>query len=459
MIGWRDGRPGQPGSAKRTRGLSARARSGSAFELLQSQGGLFGSVEYVQTPGLEPRFISRMAGLGHIGGLAAGASARVHGSRCTGAAAGGGTDIDGERALFLAVAEGLERYAASTYRADQFVRAPGADLGASALDLDSIPKCSQQELSSQFCPLSLPTKREPIRWVRGISLLDGRLTYLPAVMVYLHIRPETRAERIWLPISTGCAAHETYENALVHAILEVVERDAISLVWLQELELPRIEIDDPSLIGPCWDRLERSSRDLEYAFFDATTDLGFPTIYALQVTRADRLATTLVSCATDLSASAAIAKVIRDMAAVREAFREPRHVPANRAEFSDVFHGATYMARSEHSGAFDFLLRSKARRRLTEMVSPVSPGSDSLHFVLERLRQKRLEAFAVDLTTDEAIRSGFRVVRAIIPGLQPLSFHHSARYLAHPRLYAAPRLMGHPVRGEEGLNGWPQPFA
>jgi ribosomal protein S12 methylthiotransferase accessory factor len=459
MIGLRDGRPGQPGSAESTRPLSAGVRSDGAFELLQSQGGLFGSAEYVQSPGLEPRFITRLAGLGNIGGLTAGTSPRVHGSRCTAAAAGGGTDIDGERALFLAIAEGLERYSASTYRADQFVRASGADLGASALDLESIPACSQRELSSPFCPLSLPTKHEPIRWVRGISLLDGRLTYLPAVMVYLHVRPETPAERIWLPISTGCAAHETYEKALVHAILEVVERDAISLVWLQQLELPRIDIDDPAAVGPCWDRLLRRSHDLDYAFFDATTDLGFPTVYALQVAHADNLAATLVSCATDLSASAAVAKCIRDMAAVREAFREPRHVPTNVAEFSDVFHGATYMARREHAGAFDFLLRSRARRKLTEMVSPVSIDADGLRFVVEGLRQAHLEAFAVDLTTDEAIRSGFRVVRAIIPGLQPLSFHQSARYLAHPRLYAAPRLMGHPVRCEERLNAWPQPFA
>jgi len=51
------------------------------------------------------------------------------------------------------------------------------------------------------------------------------------------------------------------------------------------------------------------------------------------------------------------------------------------------------------------------------------------------------------------------VVRVIIPGLQPLSFHYRARYLGHPRLYEAPALMGYPVLREEDLNGWPQPFA
>jgi ribosomal protein S12 methylthiotransferase accessory factor len=51
------------------------------------------------------------------------------------------------------------------------------------------------------------------------------------------------------------------------------------------------------------------------------------------------------------------------------------------------------------------------------------------------------------------------VVRAIIPGLQPLTFHHRARFLGHPRLYEAPVRMGYPARLEAELNAWPQPFA
>jgi ribosomal protein S12 methylthiotransferase accessory factor len=51
------------------------------------------------------------------------------------------------------------------------------------------------------------------------------------------------------------------------------------------------------------------------------------------------------------------------------------------------------------------------------------------------------------------------VVRAIVPGLQPLTFHYRARFLGHPRLYQAPARMGYPTRLEAELNAWPQPFA
>jgi ribosomal protein S12 methylthiotransferase accessory factor len=61
------------------------------------------------------------------------------------------------------------------------------------------------------------------------------------------------SEMFYYPISTGCASHVSLERALLGAILEVVERDAISIIWLQKLVLPRIEVDDlPSPLDRYW---------------------------------------------------------------------------------------------------------------------------------------------------------------------------------------------------------------
>jgi ribosomal protein S12 methylthiotransferase accessory factor len=374
---------------------------------------------------------------------------------------GAGTGLEDEDALFLALAEGLERYSACIYEKEQFVSAAAEELGENALDLDTIPKCSEAELSRSRCPLAAPDKKAPMRWVRGLSLLDGRILYLPAVMVYLNAGLAHPAERICLPITTGSAIHTSYERALLGGILEVIERDAISVVWLQKLSLPRIEIDRlPPALAACWARVERSSRDLEYLFFDATAELGIPTVYGLQIAPQDKRVTTLVSCSTDLDPATAVAKVIRDMAAIRVAFWTPHQEPENWDDFGDIFDGATYMARSAQAHAFEFLLQSGRKRRLSEMPAFEAPaGEPGLGTVLECLRRHRLDAYAVDLTTDEGVRAGVRAVRVLIPGLQPLSFHHRARYLGHPRLYEAPARMGYPVYREQDLNPWPQPFA
>jgi ribosomal protein S12 methylthiotransferase accessory factor len=429
-------------------------------DLFQAQGGLFSSVARIGAQGGEPRLVTRIAVLGDLAQVGVAMKPRREDAPAT-TLAGAGTGLYEAEGLRPALAEGIERYCSSVYAADQFVWASADELGAEALDLGTIARCSPAELEHPLCPLRAPDKKAPMRWVRSVSLLDGRLVYVPAVMVYLYAGVAGAGERIWHPITTGCAAYPTYEGALARAILEIVERDAISIVWLQRLPLARIEIDEvaPCLAG-CWERYQQSSRDLEYVFFDATADLGLPTVYALQVARADPRVSTLVACSTEMTAPAAVAKVIRDMAAARISLRHPRPVPESWDEFSDVFHGATYMARRERAEAFQFLLESGRTRRLSEMpAAGESDGQGSLAALLGRLRQGGFTAYAVDLSTDEALRCGMRVVRVIIPGLQPLSFHYRARYLGHPRLYEAPRFMGLPVHPEEGLNQWPQPFA
>jgi ribosomal protein S12 methylthiotransferase accessory factor len=170
--------------------------------------------------------------------------------------------------------------------------------------------------------------------------------------------------------------------------------------------------------------------------------------------------TTLVACSTELNTVKAIAKVIRDMAAIRIAFRNPTPPPSNWDDFCNVSHGGLYMAQTEQLPAFQFLLSGSKRRPLSQMPAfAPSEEKDALQWILARLRQCNLDAYAVDLSTDEALRCGIRVVRVIIPALQPLSFHYRARYLGHPRLYDAPAKMGYAVHPEERLNRWPQPFA
>jgi ribosomal protein S12 methylthiotransferase accessory factor len=428
--------------------------------LVQARGGLFSSTIRARARSAEPRFVTRIAPMGDllqlevIGRKKAGSHPPVSES------AGAGTSIEDGEANLLALAEGLERYCAAVYEPDQLIRAPANELGEKALDLAAIPRCSETELLHPDCPLIAPNKTEAIRWVPGLSLHDGKLVYIPACMVYTRAGYISPDERFWRPITTGCAIHCSYEDALLNGLLEVIERDAISIIWLQRLQLPQIVVDDvPACLTDLWGRLKRASCAIEYTFFDATFDLGIPTVYGVQTSRTEEHLTTLVSCATALDPAEALGKVIREMASLRVAFRQPRRPPDDPKNCNDVFDGAAYMARRSNRSGFDFLLTGKRTIRLSEMIRIDRTRAAGLKWVLRRLKECGMEAYAVDLSTDEAIRAGFRAVRAIVPGLQPLSFCHRARYLGHPRLYDTPVQMGYPSYAESDLNPWPQPFA
>jgi ribosomal protein S12 methylthiotransferase accessory factor len=438
--------------------MSLEVGTGDIHDLVQSHGGLFGHQNYFRAQSDEPRFRIQTIQLGDVSQIWPHIINKWHSQT---AISGAGAGLEEGEGTLPALAEGVERYCACAYAKEQFISATADELGDDALDLDTVPRCSPTELSRSRCPIVAPDKKTPIRWVRGLSVLDGRPVYIPAVMVYLYAGFASPEERFWFPITTGCAAHTSLERALLSAVLEVIERDAISITWLQQLRLPRIEIDrfSPSLAAS-WDRYQSSSSELEYAFFDATTDLGVPIIYALQVARANPRLTTLVSCSTALDPADAIVKAMRDMAACRIAFRVPRPAPETVEEFSGIFHGASYMARAEQAPAFEFLLGNGKSRRLSEIAGiEAKDDRQALQTVLDWLRRRRFDVYAVELSTDEALRAAMRVVRVLIPGLQPLSFHYRARFLAHARLYDAPAQMGYPVYGEEQLNHWPQPFA
>jgi ribosomal protein S12 methylthiotransferase accessory factor len=290
-------------------------------------------------------------------------------------------------------------------------------------------------------------------------LLDGKIMYIPAVMVYAGTSYANTEEQFWFPISTGCAAHVSYLRAVLAGIYEVIERDAISVVWLQKLALPRIELDYiPPELEPYWQRYESCLGDLEHHFFDATSDLGIPTVYCVQVAKHNPGVSQIVACSTGSSIVTAVAKVMRDTVPLRFALQTARKPPDEWDDFTDLLHGASYMCHPDSAAAFDFLLNARTRTKL-DGIRTTPDEKEALHQILRILRQKKMQTYIVDLSTDEAIRCGMRVVRVIIPGLQPLSFRYRARFLGHPRLYEAPVSMGYRALPEQDLNHWPQPFA
>lgn len=439
--------------------MAASSTSPPILQLVQPISGLIsGHTQLVSAPG-EPQFPTAIALLNDVSQILPGvANAVANGSKKPNLdGAGGG--LEGDIRNIRATAEALERYASCFYDDRQFLWATANELGSEALDLDTIARCSATELSHPRCPLHLPDKDAPIRWVRGLSLLDGRLVWIPAVMVFLHM-PLEPAERFWLPVSTGCAAHVSMEQAVISGICEVIERDAVSLTWLQQLALPRIELDAASArLQPYLDRNKKSAGVVQY-LFDATTDLGVPTVYSVQIAPANETLAALVMCSTELDPAAAVEKVIRESASSRLAMHSNQDVPDNWDDFCGVSHGAAFMGNPARLAAYDFLLSNERHRRLSDMpYLSTGDARQDLVGLIERLRRRNRDVFAVDLTTDEALRVGMRVVRTIVPALQPLSFSHRARFLGHRRLYDAPVAMGYAPRGEEQINRWPQPFA
>jgi ribosomal protein S12 methylthiotransferase accessory factor len=194
--------------------------------------------------------------------------------------------------------------------------------------------------------------------------------------------------------------------------------------------------------------------------FDARTDLGIPTVYAVNTAWKDRHELgTLVACASHLNPVEAVKKVLLEELVHRQIVSVETTVPPDPDDFTQPIHGTRYMADPARARAFDFLLESTSSVRLSHLdaLDAGDPAAD-VERIVQRLNAHGMESFAVELTTDEAAGAGMRVIRVIVPGLQPTTFRRRVRYQAHPRLYVAPAAMGHRVMDEPALNPLPQPF-
>lgn len=368
---------------------------------------------------------------------------------------GAGADEKLELARVRALAEALERYAMCVIDDDEYVVASQRELGEEALDLASIPRCSAEEYKTNTMRPADPDGL--IRWVKGYSLTENRPRYVPLVMSHIYTK-DWPAERFWLQISTGVAAHTDFTTAVVAAICEVIERDAIAMTWLAKLELPNLLFHEaaPAEFAP---KLEFANRnEIRHFFFDATTDVGVPTVYLLQLKDGDPNAAQFVNCATGFCAWECCAKLVRESACGRTQVELGIPYPDSFDKFVSLTHGASYMGKPERRGEFDFLLNSTTSRKIGEMkVEGVNTEAEKLRYLVQRFNELGMEILLVDLTTDELRDAGLWVVRAVIPGLVPMTPIHSARFLDHPRLKDYPSKAGFaPV---ESFNPAPQPFA
>ncbi|WP_326613889.1 YcaO-like family protein [Streptomyces scopuliridis] len=369
---------------------------------------------------------------------------------------GAGRSLDGpEQAALTAIAEGAERYAGADFPGEREVWATAAELDGRVLDMSALPKCSPREYSGGRCPVTLYDPHQRIRWTQGLDLATTEPMWVPAVMARHGIRRLAGAEGFWNRISTGYAVHSDPVEAIVRGIAEVCERDAAAITWLQMLPLRRITFDTPT--DDLSTLIEYSDRHfMDTYFFDATTDMGVPTVYCVQTSEYDEACRQIVGCATGRDLPEAAAKTLLETIPARALFH--REDPGS---FGLIMAGAELMGKARRRQSFDFLLGGHGdTRRQSPPGQPTLPtdSTAALQQLLRALGGRGMQAVAVDRTTRELELAGLTAVCVVIPALQPLTFHRYGQYRAHPRLYDAPAHMGHSVRREEELNPWPQPF-
>jgi ribosomal protein S12 methylthiotransferase accessory factor len=189
-----------------------------------------------------------------------------------------GTGLDVLRATTACVSEGVE-FLSQLARADAAFTGGTAGQVAHGLPADAV--------ADLLAPFRLAdTDNIPLRWTSGLSVAGGDPVLLPAALCYRNVRDPDVPEPA-IKMSTGCGVGPTCEAAQLHALLELIERDAIALWWLGGRK-GRRALAQPGLPPVLQVELQRDASRRTSWLLDITTDLGVPCIAALSTDAAGR---------------------------------------------------------------------------------------------------------------------------------------------------------------------------
>ena len=369
-----------------------------------------------------------------------------------------------DEARTLALVEAFERYCGlSPPPAGRW--GSWVELAADALRPSALTLFSAGEYARPAFPFMPFDPQRTLRWNWGYNLTRSRPVLVPTSAAWYGYDDWLLGES-----SNGVAAHSSRGLALRNGVLELIERDAFMIHWLHRLEPPRLCL--PDVAGEHGTRLVRWVEACGYKVhaLDLTTDLGVPVVLALGVHDARRRPALIVGAGAALDRQAALHRALTELCSATFAPTE-RWVLGPAVELSQVLRLEDHARAYEHPDwlAHASFLWSSARRarwpapadpaESCESAQPAVPPGGELAVLVQRLRKHGHEVIGVELTGDDLARHGLHVVRAIVPGLQPLALGARAR-LGGARLYEAPAMMGYPggARAPEGLNPVPHCF-
>lgn len=199
-------------------------------------------------------------------------------------AGGFGASFSAPIALMKAAGEAAERHSVSCSDPNTFSRGTFSQ-AAPELNPDHFRFFSTEQLRLDTFSRFEWTPDDCFHWVEGENCLNKRPVKLPAQLVYLNYKWEPWERQLVIPTSTGSASGHTIEDSMLGGILELMERDAFMIHYLQKIASVRIDLSSNSLFSEIEGYLARF--DLELRTFVLETDLPVVTVMAVLLERSN----------------------------------------------------------------------------------------------------------------------------------------------------------------------------
>ena len=241
----------------------------------------------------------------------------------------GGKGITKDHAKASAMMEGFERYSAERQDIDETIIASLSEI---------------EEFGEYIDPKSLNLPKEfekkdisdlSLEWSKSIDLISNREYYIPTNAIYHPYISKDDSQSLFKSNTNGLASGNILEEAILHGIFEVIERDAWSIFELTHKNYAQIDISsiENEIIIDIIEKFE--SEGIKIKLMDFTADIKIPTIAASAddtITKDAGLLT--LGMGTHLDPEVAILRVLTEVAQSRATQINGAREDTVRADFA-----------------------------------------------------------------------------------------------------------------------------
>jgi ribosomal protein S12 methylthiotransferase accessory factor len=350
---------------------------------------------------------------------------------------GWGKGLTLSAALLSAIGEATERYSASLADPLRIVSARCGELDGEFLDPREFAVYSDAQYGRADFPFVRFDPQVVHPWVQGWWADTLAPVWVPTMLAFLHVT--AGPDQLFCQgTSSGLAASTDRCDASFRALLELVERDAFLTAWMTGRPGQRIEMDDT--LDPRLRRVLDGVEELGAAveIYSLTACVHGCAILCLALGDGVRYPGVTIGMAAGTNAASALSAAILELGQTGPHWRRVMQMkvvtaPENAEAVREMGDHAAYYFPIERARAFDSLRTGTERIKLRQLTREHVQGA-SLESFVSGLQDVGVRVAFVDVTSPDTALSPFRVVRAVSPDLQPLSYGYGLDFMPVARV-------------------------
>lgn len=308
------------------------------------------------------------------------------------------------------------------------------------------------------------TEHSTYTWIKGNSLISQKDIWLPAQTVSPHQDARKLIQQKLEPsirqiVTTGLATHEDQNSAILSGLLEVIERDAFMITWLNQLTLPLVDCAELSEVSTTMRALLSTCERYKLKVHIVELISDAPTHVYCAVIEDETKNEPVLSLGLKAHRDPAICAehAITEALRVRQDARNNTHSGKSPISKQQVHHlnRSQYWQQDNNYRKLSFLYKGETKSLKSKPWQNDNP-TEHLTRLIKWCKDNHYEATSVTFTNSKKNITPWHVEMVVVPELQPLYFSEDLPHIGGERLKTIPAMFGYAAR--EPFTAEPHPF-